>query len=55
MPYAAKDYSKLIGMEGFSETLLKNHFTLYQGYVTNTNKVLGYTQSDAKGRKGRHT
>ena len=40
MPYAAKDYSKLVGMEGFSETLLKNHFTLYQGYVTNTNKVL---------------
>jgi Fe-Mn family superoxide dismutase len=27
-------------MQGFSETLLKNHFTLYQGYVTNTNKVL---------------
>jgi superoxide dismutase, Fe-Mn family len=40
MPYAAKDYGKLIGMEGFSETLLKNHFTLYQGYVTNTNKVM---------------
>jgi Fe-Mn family superoxide dismutase len=40
MAYAAKDYAKLIGMEGFSETLLKNHFTLYQGYVTNTNKVL---------------
>jgi Fe-Mn family superoxide dismutase len=40
MPYNAKDYSKLIGIEGFSETLLKNHFTLYQGYVTNTNKVL---------------
>jgi Fe-Mn family superoxide dismutase len=40
MAYIAKDYSKLIGMEGFSETLLKNHFTLYQGYVTNTNKVL---------------
>lgn len=40
MAYAAKDYARLIGMEGFSETLLKNHFTLYQGYVTNTNKVL---------------
>ncbi len=40
MSYAAKDYSKLIGMDGFSETILKNHFTLYQGYVTNTNKVL---------------
>ena len=40
MAYEAKDYSKLIGMEGFSDTLLKNHFTLYQGYVTNTNKLM---------------
>src|SRR3989338_5710732 len=40
MPYTQKDFSKLIGMPGFSETLLKNHFTLYQGYVTNTNKVI---------------
>jgi Fe-Mn family superoxide dismutase len=40
MAYTAKDYSKLIGMAGFSETLLKNHFTLYQGYVANTSKVL---------------
>lgn len=40
MAYTAKDYNRLIGMKGFSETLLKNHFTLYQGYVTNTNKVL---------------
>ncbi|MGQ9570744.1 MAG: superoxide dismutase [Thermodesulfovibrionales bacterium] len=40
MSYVAKDYSKLIGIEGFSETLLKNHFALYQGYVTNTNKLL---------------
>ena len=40
MTYQAKDYSSLIGMAGFSETLLKNHFTLYQGYVTNTNKLM---------------
>ena len=40
MAYEAKDYSYLVGMEGFSETLLRNHFTLYQGYVTNTNKLL---------------
>jgi Fe-Mn family superoxide dismutase len=40
MTYSAKDYSNLIGMEGFSETLVKNHFTLYQGYVTNTNKLM---------------
>jgi superoxide dismutase, Fe-Mn family len=40
MNYQAKDYNALIGMQGFSETLLKNHFTLYQGYVTNTNKAI---------------
>lgn len=40
MAYTAKDYSALVGMPGFSEALLKNHFTLYQGYVANTNKVL---------------
>jgi Fe-Mn family superoxide dismutase len=39
MGYDTKDYSALIGMKGFSETLLKNHFTLYQGYVNNTNKL----------------
>ena len=40
MTYTAKDYNRLLGMDGFSDTLLKNHFTLYQGYVTNTNKLL---------------
>ncbi len=40
MAYTAKDFSNLIGMEGFSKTLLKNHFTLYQGYVINTNKLM---------------
>ncbi|ACH39216.1 superoxide dismutase, iron/manganese-containing [Citrifermentans bemidjiense Bem] len=37
--FTAKDYSRLIGMPGFSETLLNNHFTLYQGYVKNTNTL----------------
>lgn len=41
MEYLAKDYSHLIGTPGFSESLLNNHFTLYQGYVTNTQKVAG--------------
>ena len=40
MSYEAKDYGKILGMQGFSDTLLNNHFTLYKGYVTNTNKVL---------------
>jgi Fe-Mn family superoxide dismutase len=39
MPYEPKNYDSLLGLEGFSDTLLKNHFTLYQGYVTNTNKL----------------
>src|SRR4030042_1485265 len=51
MAYTAKDYSKLVGMEGFSETLLKNHFTLYQGYVTNTNRLLDTLASMLKGGK----
>jgi Fe-Mn family superoxide dismutase len=50
--YTAKDYSKLIGMPGFSETLLKNHFTLYQGYVTNTNKLLDILPQLLKEDKG---
>lgn len=40
MPFTAQDYSKLLAMKAFSETLLQNHFTLYQGYVSNTNKLL---------------
>jgi Fe-Mn family superoxide dismutase len=48
MTYPVKDYGNLIGMEGFSETLLKNHFTLYQGYVTNTNKLQELLNSKAK-------
>ena len=39
MPYEAKNFEELIGMDGFSEKLLKDHFTLYQGYVTNFNKL----------------
>jgi len=51
MAYTAKDFGKLIGMPGFSEAILKNHFTLYQGYVTNTNKVLdALAQMAAEGK-----
>ncbi len=40
MAYEAKNFNHLIGMNGFSDQLLNNHFTLYQGYVTNTNKLV---------------
>lgn len=38
-PYAPKDYRHLLGLAGLSDTLLTNHFTLYEGYVANTNKL----------------
>lgn len=40
MTYIAKDFSNLLGTKGLSENLLKNHLTLYLGYVTNVNKLL---------------
>ena len=40
IPYQTEDYSRLLGSAGFSDTLLNNHFRLYQGYVKNTNLLL---------------
>ena len=48
MQYISKNYDRLLGATGLSEQLLKNHFTLYQGYVTNTNKVLSRLASILK-------
>jgi len=42
--YAAKNYSHLLGMAGFSDTALTTHFKLYQGYVTNANLLLKTVQ-----------
>lgn len=38
--YVKRDYSKLIGMDGFSEKALTTHLALYEGYVKNTNRIL---------------
>jgi len=35
-----KNFSHLIGMEGFSERMLTLHFQLYEAYVKNTNLLL---------------
>ncbi|MEI8103739.1 MAG: Fe-Mn family superoxide dismutase [Candidatus Moraniibacteriota bacterium] len=35
--YQAQDFRGLIGLSGFSEALLTNHFALYEGYVKNVN------------------
>jgi len=49
--YSAKNFEHLLGTEGFSDTLLKNHFTLYEGYVKNTNMFLERLQTLAKEEK----
>lgn len=38
--YQPQDYTHLLGTAGMSDVLLNNHFTLYQGYVKNTNLLL---------------
>jgi Fe-Mn family superoxide dismutase len=38
--YTAKKFEHLIGTPGFSEDMLRDHFTLYEGYVKNTNVLL---------------
>ena len=40
MVYEAQKFEHLIGIEGLSEKLLRNHFTLYEGYVANVNKIV---------------
>ncbi len=37
--YTAKNFSSLLGLPGLSDTLLNNHFTLYEGYVKNVNTL----------------
>lgn len=38
--YTAKNYQHLLGLPGLSDTLLTNHFALYEGYVKNTNTLI---------------
>ena len=46
--YTAKNYERLLGTLGFSDALLKNHFTLYEGYVKNTNSATEKLEALAK-------
>ncbi|MDX8431644.1 MAG: Fe-Mn family superoxide dismutase [Candidatus Algichlamydia australiensis] len=52
--YKAKDYSYLLGhVKGLDDSLLKMHFTLYQGYVKNTNSLLATIEELSKSGKDR--
>lgn len=39
MNYESKNFEHLLGINGFSDNLLKNHLGLYGGYVANVNKL----------------
>ncbi len=47
--YEAKNFERLLGTEGFSDAILRNHFTLYEGYVSNTNKVSDFLKTAEAG------
>ncbi len=38
--YQIQNFDHLLGLNGFSDNALKIHFSLYQGYVNNTNKLI---------------
>lgn len=40
MGYQAINFDDIVGLKGFTDVLLKNHLSLYQGYVNNTNKII---------------
>jgi superoxide dismutase, Fe-Mn family len=53
MKYEAMNFEKLLGTDGFSNQLLTNHFTLYNGYVTNTNKLMEeFSELEKQGKAG---
>ena len=52
--YQAEDYSHLLGrVKGLDDSVLKMHFTLYEGYVKNTNSLLATIEDLAKTGKDR--
>ena len=49
MIYTAKKFDHLEGLAGFSDEMIKNHLALYEGYVTNTNKLLELLEASEPG------
>ncbi len=47
--YVKQDYSHLLGLSGFSDVLLTDHFSLYDGYVKNTNALSELLRSEEPG------
>lgn len=53
--YEAKAYPHLKGLTGISDSQLETHFTLYQGYVKNTNLITEQLMAIAKEGKAAGT
>ncbi|MBI5273951.1 MAG: superoxide dismutase [Chlamydiales bacterium] len=51
--FIAKDFSSLYKMQGFDKNLLSMHFTLYAGYVANTNLMIEQLNDLIKNGKDR--
>lgn len=47
--HEAKNFEGLLGTKGFSDVLFRNHFTLYEGYVSNTNKIYEFLSNAEAG------
>lgn len=47
--YEAKNFETLLGTEGFSDALLRNHFALYEGYVSHVNKIAEFLKTAEAG------
>jgi superoxide dismutase, Fe-Mn family len=48
MNYEKKNFEYLSGLKGLSEELMKNHYSLYEGYVNNSNKFFEIIEKLAK-------
>lgn len=49
--YQVKNFSALLGMDGFSDGMLKAHFKLYEGYVTKVNLLLAVSAANRHAAK----
>lgn len=47
--YTLQDFKHLLGLPGLSDALLTNHFTLYEGYVKNTNILIELLKTKGSG------
>ncbi|MBP9728355.1 MAG: Fe-Mn family superoxide dismutase [Candidatus Moranbacteria bacterium] len=47
--YTAKDFTHLLGLPGFSDVMLTNHFALYEGYVKNSNLLIDLLETKEPG------